>query len=171
MIELTNERIEEILHNETKKTEPLPTILRGIYARYMNLYEHYIAEIDKLTDEKVAEYKKQHEETKSLIRYYYMDIPQDVCYDINQFEEKCSDLLLGKDWKMHVYDAFDEYKGRNEVWGKDDDYYIVEFKKYALKEFYAAMENIFRDGFGTGSQTAKNIFEGISGLLFGSSKK
>ena len=48
-----------------------------------------------------------------------------------------------------------------------EDYYKAAFKKYALKEFYKAMEEIFRDGFGTGSQTAKNVMEGISGLLFG----
>ena len=33
-IELSNERIEEILHKETGKTEELTTILRGIYQIY-----------------------------------------------------------------------------------------------------------------------------------------
>ena len=33
------------------------------------------------------------------------------------------------------------------------------------------MEYIFRVGFGTDSQTAKDIFGGISGLLFGKKEK
>lgn len=167
MVELSNERIEQIIKDETKKTEALPMILRAIYNRYMNLYEHYIAEVDTLTDDKVAAYKKQHEETRSLIKYYYMDIPQDVCHELNQFDENCDSVLLGRDWKKHVYDAYDEFKSKSKAWNKEEDYYIAEFKKYALKEFYAAMEEIFRDGFGTGSETSKNFFEGISGLLFG----
>ena len=171
MVELSNERIEQILHEETKKTEALPTILRGIYSRYMNLYEQYFADIDALNDDQIAEFKKQHEETISLIKYYYMDIPQDVCAGIQEFEEKVSDKLLGRDWKMHVYDIYDEYKAKNSVWGKGEDYYKAEFPKFAMKAFYEAMESIFREGFGTGSETTKSIFEGISGLLFGKKDK
>lgn len=39
MVGLSNERIEQILHEETAKKEELQTILRGIYTRYMRLYE------------------------------------------------------------------------------------------------------------------------------------
>ena len=39
MVELNNERIDEILHKETVKTEEQATILRAIYTRYMRLYE------------------------------------------------------------------------------------------------------------------------------------
>ena len=167
MVELSKERIDQILHEETTKTEPLQIILRSIYARYMYLFENYIADFDSLNDDKIAEFNKYHEETRSLIKYYYMDIPQDVCKEINEFEEKCSDLLLGRDWKKHLYDAYDEFKEKNDEWDMSEDYYKKEFKKYALQEFYSAMENIFRDGFGTGSQTGKNVISGISGLLFG----
>ena len=90
MVKLSNERIEQILHEETKKTEDLTTILRGIYSGYMNLYEQYFADIEALNDDQIAELKKQHEETKSLIKYYYMDIPQDICVGIREFEEKVS---------------------------------------------------------------------------------
>lgn len=76
MIQLSNERVEQILHEETKKTEPLPQLLRAIYTRYMNLYEDYIANMYDLTNEKVAEYKKQNDETICLVKYYYMDIPR-----------------------------------------------------------------------------------------------
>ena len=48
-----------------------------------------------------------------------------------------------------------------------EDYYKGAFKKYALKEFYEVMENIFRDGFGSESEKAKNIFSGIKSLIFG----
>jgi len=170
MVELSNERIEQILHEETKKTEALPLILRSIYARYMNLYEDYVAHFDTLNDDKIAGFKKQHEETKSLIKYYYMDIPEDVCDELGEFEEKSSDILLGRDWKMHLYDAYDEFKEKNDAWGKSEDYYKAEFKKYALKEFYKAMGEIFRDGFGTNSETVRNASEGILGLLFGGKK-
>ena len=45
MIELSNERIEQILHEETVKEEKVSTILRGIYTRYMRLYEKYFSDI------------------------------------------------------------------------------------------------------------------------------
>ena len=167
MLELSNERIEQILHDETTKTESVPTILRAIYLRYVNLFENYIANFDSLNDDKIAAFKKQHEETRSLIKYYYMDIPQDVCYELIEFEEKYMDELLGRDWKRVVYDAYDEFKDSCSEWDMSEDYYKKKFKKAALKEFYKAMEEIFRDGFKTNSETHQNIFEGITGLLFG----
>ena len=82
MVELNNERIEQILHEETTKKEELETILRSIYNRYMWLYEKYFADIDALNDEKIAELTNYHEETLSLVKYYYMDIPLDICVGI-----------------------------------------------------------------------------------------
>ena len=171
MVELSNERIEQILHDETKKTEDLTTILRGIYTRYMNLYEYYFADFGALNNDRITEFSKSHEETKSLIKYYYMDIPQDICTAIKEFEEKVSDKLLGREWKKNLYDAYDEFKEKSKVRNMSEDYYKAEFTKLALKEFYEAMEYIFRDGFGTNSQTAKEILGGISGLLFGKKEK
>ena len=171
MVELSNERIKQMLEEETKKTEDLTTILRAIYTRYMNLYERYFAEPEALNDDKIAEYKKYHEETKSLIKYYYMDIPQDVCAAINEFEEKAGDKLLGREWKKTLYDANTEFREKYKVKDRSDEYYQEAFKKEALKAFYDAMDSVFRDGFGTGSQTAKDMFDGISGLLFGKKEK
>lgn len=171
MVELSNERIEQILHDETKKTESLETILRGIYTRYINLYESYLADFDTLNDDKIDEFRQYHEETKSLIKYYYMDIPQDVCTAIKEFEEKASDKLLGREWKRILFDAYDEFKEKSNIRNKSEDYYKAEYTKRALKEFYEAMEYVFREGFGTSSQTTQNIFEGISGLLFGKKEK
>ena len=171
MIELNNERMQQILHDETAKTEDLTTILRGIYTRYMNLYERYFADFDALNDDKVAEFGKYHEETRSLIKYYYLDIPQDICSGIKEFEEKVSDKLLGREWKKNLYDVYDEFREKCKVRNRSDEYYQTEFAKQALKEFYEAMEYIFRDGFGPDSQTAKDIFGGISGLLFGKKEK
>ena len=167
MVKLSNERIEEILHVETKQTEELPVILRSIYARYMNLYEDYFSAPDELNDDKIAAFRKYHEETISLIKYYYMDIPQDICSAIRDFEEKSSDKLLGREWKRVLYDAYEEFKEESDEWDMSEDYYKAAFKKCVLKEFYAAMEKIFRAGFDTESQTVKNVFEGISTLLFG----
>ena len=171
MVELSNERIEQILNDETGKTEDVKTILRGIYTRYVNLYERYFADFDKLNEEKIEAFKKYHEETRSLIKYYYMDIPQDVCMAIREFEEKGSDLLLGRAWKTILSDAYDEFREKSNVRGRSEEYYQAEFKKLALKEFYAAMETVVRDGFGTNSQAAQSILEGISGLLFGKKEK
>lgn len=167
MIQLSNERAEQIIQEETKKTQPLPQLLRAIYTRYMNLYEDYIANMFDLTSEKVAEYKKQNDETICLVRYYFMDIPQDVCEGIFDFEEKVGDKLLGPEWKTNLYDAYEEFKDKSDEWDMTEDYYKGAFKKYALKEFYEVMENIFRDGFSTHSERAKNIFSGIKSLIFG----
>ena len=67
MVELSNERVEQILHKETHKTEELKTILRGVYTRYMRLFEKYFADIDALNDDEIAGLKQYHEETRSLI--------------------------------------------------------------------------------------------------------
>ena len=171
MVKLDNERVEQILEKETLKTIPLPMLLRCIYNRYLDLYEDYIAEADKLTDEKIDAFKRRNEETQSLIKYYYMDIPEDICYDLNKFEEKIADELLGREWKRVFYDAFDEFKENHDDWNKSDDWYMAEFKKATRKELYKTLDDIFRDGFGTNSETGKNIFSGISNLLFGSSKE
>ena len=171
MVELSNERIKQMLEEETKETEDLTTILRAIYTRYMNLYERYFAELDALNDDKIAEYKKYHEETKSLIKYYYMDIPQDVCAGINEFEEKAGDKLLGREWKKTLYDAYTEFRDKCKVRDRSEEYYQEAFKKKALKAFYDAMDYVFRSGFGTGSETAKDVFDGITGLLFGKKDK
>ena len=40
------------------KTEELTTILRGVYTRYMRLFEKYFADIEALNDEEIAKLKK-----------------------------------------------------------------------------------------------------------------
>ena len=79
MIELSQERVESILKEETLKTEELTTILRAVYTRYMRVFEKYFADTDALNDEVIAELNQYQEETRSLVKYYYMDIPQEVC--------------------------------------------------------------------------------------------
>ena len=54
MIELKADRIDQMLHAETGKKEELNTILRGLYTRYMTLYEKYFADIEALNDEEIA---------------------------------------------------------------------------------------------------------------------
>ena len=165
MVELSNERIGQILHEETAKTEELTTILRGIYTRYMRLYEKYFADIDALNNAKIAELRKYHEETGSLVRYYYMDIPQDICEGIKEFENKYSANLLGPDWHDYLFRVYQEFRK-----GSTATDIKAEFSKQALAAFYEAMDYIFREGFGTGSQTVKDVVRGITGLLFGKEK-
>jgi hypothetical protein len=119
MVELSTERVEEILQKETQKTESVPVILRAIYTRYMNLFERYFADIDNLNDDKIAELRKYHEETISLVKYYYMDIPQDICHEINEFESKFTAKLLGKDWHKNVSERLETFRECN--WDDDKD--------------------------------------------------
>ena len=167
MVELSRERIEQILHEETAKKEELSSILRSIYTRYMRLYEKYFADLDALNDERISELRQYHEETRSLVRYYYMDIPHDICAEIEEFEQEFSDRLLGPEWHDSLASLFEAYKARS--WGskKSEEELKAEFAKQALASFYDAMDSVFREGFGTGSETAKNLVSGIAGLLFG----
>ena len=167
MVELSNERIEQILHEETTKKEETETILRSIYTRYMRLYEKYFADIEALNDDEIAGLKNHHEETRSLIKYFYMDIPQDICTGIKEFENKYSANLLGSEWHEYLFGSYEEFREKSRIKDKSEEYIKAEFTKQALSDFYDAMDYIFREGFGTDSQTAKSFVSGITGLLFG----
>ena len=171
MVELNKERMEQILHEETMKKEDQDAILRGIYTRYMRLYEKYLADIDALNDEQIAEMREYHEETRSLVKYYYMDIPQDVGSGLREFEKKYSDKLLGDEWHKVLSDSFEEYKKKNKSYGKSEKDLKAAFTRETLEGFYDTMDYIFRSAFGTESETAKNLFSGITGLLFGGKKE
>ena len=171
MIELTVKRIGQILHEETANKEELGTILRGIYTRYMCLYERYFADIDALNDGKISELRKYHEETRSLVRYYYMDIPQDICSAIKEFENEYNAKLLGPEWHAHLFGSYEQFKAESGDGNKGEERLKAEFAKQALAAFYDAMDYVFREGFGTGSQTGKNVVSAITGLLFGKEEK
>lgn len=167
MVELSKKRIEQILHEETANTEEPAIILRSIYTRYMYLYEKYFADIDSLDNKVIAELREYHEETKSLVKYYYMDIPEDVIDDLEEFEEKYSDNMLGARWREHLFDAYQEFQEDNEYKYVSEEEMKAEFTRQALKEFYNGMDYVFRDGFGTGSQTGKEEMDELTGMLFG----
>lgn len=167
MIELTNERLQQILHEETAKKEELSTLLRSIYIRYMRLYEKYFADIDALNDGVIAELRKYNEETRSLFRYYYMDIPMDVCRGIEEFEHTYNDNLLGPEWRAYLFDQYESFKEKNKRELKSEECLRTAFAKQVLEYFYATMDYVFRDGFGTGSNAANAVVGGISDLLFG----
>ena len=165
MVELSKERIDQILHEETVKTEELATILRSIYARYMNLYENYYADIDALNDEKIAELRDYHEETRSLIKYYYLDIPQDVCTGLKEVEKRYIANLLGPEWHQHLFRSYEEFKEKNKSTEKAEEDYKKEFKNEMLTAFYDSADYIFREGFGTGSQAVKNVMGRLKEFL------
>ncbi len=169
MIELSMEKVEKILYQETPKTDALPTILRSIYTRYMRLYERYFADIDSLDDEVIAEFRKFNDETASFVKYYYMDIPMDIFLSMEEFEEKYSAHLLGPGWHDYLFNAYEDF--REDYYDYDDDDESEEtlkaaFAKEALKEFYDRMDNIFREGFNTGSETGKSTVDALTGILF-----
>lgn len=167
MVELSKERMDQILHEETAQKEDTETILRSIYTRYMCLYEKYFADIDALNDDGIAELRAYHEETRSLVRYYYMDIPQDICLYIKEFENKYIAKLLGPEWLEYLYGNYEEFRRENEDGDTPVEALKAEFSKQALEAFYDAMDYVFRDGFGTDSQTYKDVASGLTGLLFG----
>jgi hypothetical protein len=168
MIELSVERINKILHEETAQREELSMIVRGIYTRYMRMYEEYFADIDALNDDKIAAFKKQNEETKSLMKYYYLDIPLDVFEELMEFDHEYNDKLLGPDWHTFLFERYKEFKEQS--MSKNDKALKAEFAKEALAGFYESMDDLFRDCLGTNSQTAKETANGIWDLLFGNDK-
>ena len=167
MVELSNEKIDRILHKETAKSEELKTILRSIYTRYMHLFEKYYADINALDDDGIAELKKYHEETLSLVKYYYMDIPLDICAGIKEFENKYTACMLGPEWHKYLSDIYEDFKEDRCYANGSEEYYKAAFTREALDTFYETMDYILRDGFGTDSQTYNNIAGRITGLLFG----
>ena len=170
MLELTNNRIEQILHEETTKKEELSTILRGIYTRYMRMYEQYFADIDALNDDMIAGFRKYQAETDSLVRYYFLDIPEDICGQIKEFNEKFNAKLLGPEWHKCLFGLYEDFK--RESWNeKTEEFFKAEFAKQALESFYEAMGSVFREGFGTGSKIGENVIDGIAGLMFGKQEK
>lgn len=170
MIELSKDRIEKILHEETVKTEELTTILRSIYTRYMRMYEKYFSDIDALNDDTISELRNYNEETKSLIKYYYLDIPEDVCDGIKEIENKSDANLLGPKWRKFLSDSYAAFKEESDEEYRSEKSLKAAFAKHALAEFYETMNYVFREGFGTASQTAENAMNGLTGLLFGKEK-
>ena len=167
MVELSTERIDEILYKETQKTVDLPTLLRSIYTRYMHVYESYLADIDTLNDEKIAELKKYHEETESLVKYYYLDIPQDICMEIGEFDDEYITEQLGSDWHEHLLHSYQKFKDEYAGEDKSEEWLKAKFTEHALEVFYIAMGAVFREGFGTGSRTADSFLTRLRNLIFG----
>ncbi len=169
MVTLSRERIEKILHEETVKKEESTTILRAVYSRYRELYEQYFADIDALNDEKIAAFRAYNEETISLVKYYWLDIPHDVSVGIYRFESECGTKLLGRNWHEYLFSAFEDFESENE-YEIPSGSMKAEFSRKALECFYETMSYVFREGFGTGSATVRDIGNGIMGILFGKSQ-
>ena len=167
MFELSTKRVEQILHEETPKTEALATILRGVYSRYMRLYEKYFADIDALDDDIIEDYKKYHEETKCLVKYYYLDIPYDICTALDEFDKNYSSKLLGSDWRKVLFDSFTKFKAK--YWGmnKTEEFLKEEFEKQILSAFYYSMDYVFREGFDTGSKTGEAVVGELAKFITG----
>ena len=165
MLEISYEKIDKILHEETLKTEDSRTIQRALYNRNMRLYEKFYADIDALNDETISELKKYHEETKSLFMYYYLDIPQDTCRELKEFNEKYTDKLLGPDWHDVLFDSYKNFKYGH--WDDDDSEENLkkEFREKSLDDFYDSMDYVFRHGFGTASKTDENVFGTIASTV------
>ena len=167
MVELSNKIIDQILRKETPKKEDLATILRAIYTRYMRFYERYFANFDVLNQEEIFAFQKYHEETKSLIKYYYLDIPHDICEGIEEFENKFTANMLGPDWHRFLFRNFEEFKDNCEDRRAGKEALKEAFTKQALQEFYDTMGYVFREGFDTDSKTAKDTISGFAGLFGG----
>ena len=170
MIELSKEKIEKILNEETAKTVELKTILRSIYTRYMRMYEKYFSDIDALNNDTISELRNYNEETKSLVRYYYLDIPQDIFEGIKEIETRSVANLLGPKWRKYLSDSYASFKEEHDDEYRSEKSMKAAFAEQALKDFYDTMNYVFREGFGTDSQSAKDFTSGLTGLLFGTGK-
>ena len=168
MVKLNTGRIDQMLHEETGKKEELSTILRSIYTRYMHLYEDYFSDIEALNNEKIAEFRKYNEETQSLIKYYYLDIPLDVCENIVEFEKEYGENLLGPGWHKYVFDAYKEFSEYHDCKNKDE--IMKAFREHAIENFYDSMDSIFRESFGTESKNTESALSLIKGLFFDDEK-
>ena len=118
-----------------------------------------------LNDDKIAEFNKYHEETKSLIKYYYMDIPLDICTALFEFDKQYSEKLLGSNWQRYLFDSLKKYK--SDRGDKSKEGLKADFEEKILTAFYETMDYIFRDGFGTYSESTKKVEDGLVDLLFG----
>lgn len=96
-----------------------------------------------------------------------MDIPLDVGTSIRKFEEEYSDKLLGPEWHKYVFDNYKEFREKSKYKNMSEDKVKAEFTKQTLDGFYDTMDYVFRQGFGTGSQTVKKVVSGLKGLIFG----
>ena len=79
---------------------------------------------------------------------------------------KYSSDLLGSEWHEYLFGSYEEFKEKIRDKDKSEESLKAEFSKQTLMAFYDAMDYVFRDGFGTGSQTAKKVLSSITGLLF-----
>ena len=52
----------------------------------MRLYEDYFADAEALDDEKIAEFRKYHQETRSFWKYYYMDGPEEAGAYLQEYQ-------------------------------------------------------------------------------------
>ena len=171
MKELSKERIDKILHEENLKTEDQKVLLRAIYLRYMHLYETYYSDIDKLNDKKIEQLRKYHEETKSLLKYYYMDIPHDVTLCLIEYDKKYTDNLLGENWSSYLMESREKFRQSIKKNDINEEELKAEYTSLSLEAFYDVADDVFRDDFDTGSKTVEGITGFFRGLVFGETKK
>ena len=164
MTQLSIERVEKILHEETPKTENLPTILRGIYTRFLRQYESYFEDINALNDKKIAELREYNNETRSLVKYYYLDIPQNICEALEVFEKEVNAKLLGPDWHKYLFESYENFRDKN--WDVSENALKAKFREQSMSTFYEIMDYIFREGFGTADKTTENTLSEIIEKFF-----
>ncbi len=96
-----------------------------------------------------------------------MDIPQDICTRINEFDTEYSDKLLGPEWQEFLFCNYEEFREKSQDEEKNEELFKAKFSKQVLAYFYDAMNYVFRDGFNTGSKTIEKAKGWVAGLLFG----
>ena len=97
---------------------------------------------------------------------YYLDIPQEVCEDLEEFDSEYNESLLGADWHEYLFDRYEEFKENSESEDKSEEDLKAEFSKQTLLDFYVSMDYIFSESMGTNDKTSKKVVNGVAGLLF-----
>jgi len=89
---------------------------------------------------------------------------QSLCLALDEFDNEYTEKFLGDKWQEHLKSSYEEYQKLN---NKEDIDCKTGFSEQKLKDFYYAMNTVFRAGFGTESKSAEKMRKGLLGLLFG----
>ena len=126
-------------------------------------------EFERMTEEEAA--KAKAEEERAAMQARLEELERDKV--INEYTAQFLGIGYDKDLAKETAEALQKgdmntvFLNQTKFATAREKALKAEFKKQALRAFYDAMGYIFRDGFGTDSQTARNVLSGITDLFLG----
>jgi hypothetical protein len=64
-----------------------------------------------------------------------MDIPEDICIELVEFDKKYNAKLLGSDWHKCLFNGYKDFKAENRGRNKSEECLKAEFKEQNLTAF------------------------------------